>query len=47
VGLDGEQPDDQREADVVAASDLVEERLVRVDDEVKALQRVPGDGQRV
>src|SRR5262249_46706045 len=43
----GEQADHQREAHVIASPHLVQERLVRGDDDVQALQRVADDGPRV
>jgi hypothetical protein len=47
MGLRGEQADDEREAHVIAAPNLVQEVLVRRDDDVQALQRVAGDSPRV
>ena len=47
MGLRGEQANDEREAHVIAAPDLVQEVLVRRDDDVQALQRVAGDSPRV
>src|SRR5438094_9034478 len=47
MGLRGEQADDEREAHVIAAPNLVQEVLVRRDDNVQALQRVAGDSPRV
>ena len=43
----GEQADDEREAYGIGAPSLVQEILVRRDDDVHALQRLAGDGPRV
>jgi len=45
--LRGQQADDEREAHVIAVPKLIQEVLVRRDDDVQALQRVVGDSARV
>src|SRR5260370_32664412 len=47
VGLGAKQADDEREAHIIPPPYLVQERLICLDDDVEALQRVGGDGPRV